>query len=35
MKKFRMTPIQYCMGGLLAFILLAISSRLVGGTIAQ
>ena len=35
MKKFRMTPIHYCMVGLLAFIILAISSRLLGGTIAN
>ena len=35
MKKFRMTPIHYCMVGLLAFIILAISSRLMGGTIAN
>ena len=30
-----MTPIHYCMVGLLAFIILAISSRLMGGTIAN
>ena len=30
-----MTPIHYCMVGLLAFIILAISSRLLGGTIAN
>ena len=35
MKKFRMTPIHYCMVGLLAFIILAISSRLLGSTIAN
>ena len=35
MKKFRMTPIHYCMVGLLAFIILAISSRLLGGTIVN
>ena len=34
-KNFRMTPIHYCMVGLLAFIVLAISSRLLGGTIAN
>ena len=35
MKKIRMTPIHYCMVGLLAFIILAISSRLLGSTIAN
>ena len=30
-----MTPIHYCMVGLLAFIILAISSRLLGGTIVN
>ena len=30
-----MTPIHFCMVGLLAFIILAISSRLLGGTIAN
>ena len=35
MKKFRMTPIHFCMVGLLAFIILAISSRLLGSTIAN
>ena len=34
-KILRMTPIHYCMVGLLAFIILAISSRLMGGTIAN
>ena len=35
MKKFRLTPIHYCMVGLLSFIILAISSRLMGGTFAN
>ena len=35
MKKFRMTPIHYWMVGLLSFIILAITSRLFGGTLAN
>ena len=35
MKKFRMTPIHYWMVGLLAFIILSITSRLFGGTLAN
>ena len=34
-EKFRMTPIHYWMVGLLAFIILSITSRLFGGTLAN